>query len=92
MAKFDNTKQQMIAMNGIRQEVGSVVIIASVSSQTFTIATKLRKVKAGFGAMTTDGLTALVTVGPVTAGQVTFTRVGSITTSADTISYVLFGY
>ena len=79
-------------MNGIRQELGSEVTIASVVGQTFTVATKLRKVKAGMGVMDTDGISAIVTTGVVTGGQVTFTRLAPITTEADTISYVLFGY
>lgn len=92
MAKFDNNLQHMVPLNGIRQEMGSEVTIASVSGQTFTVATKLRKIKAGIGAMETDGMPAIVTVGPVTDGQVTFTRLAPITTQADTISYTLFGY
>lgn len=97
MAKFDNNLQHMVPLNGIRQEMGSgvsieVVSIAGVSGQTFTVATKLRKIKAGIGIMETDGMNAIVTVGPVTGGQVTFTRLAPITTEADTISYTLFGY
>ncbi len=91
MAAFDNNKQHMVPMNGIRQELGSGVTIVG-TDQAFTIATKLRKVKAGMGVMDTDGMNAVVTTGTVTDGQVTFTRLAPIATEADTISYVLFGY
>ena len=92
MAAFDNTLQKMVGMSGLRMETGSGVTIASVSNQTFTVATKLKKVVAGFGEMGTDGMNAIATVGIVSNGQVTFTRKGSIATSADTLSYVLFGF
>lgn len=92
MAAFDNVKQHMVLLNGLRKELGSGVTIAGVSGQTFTVATKLRKVKAGMGMMETDGMNAIVSVGVVTDGQVTFTRLAPITTSADTISYTLYGW
>jgi hypothetical protein len=92
MAAFDNNKQHMVLLNGIRKELGSGVTIAGVSGQTFTVATKLRKIKSGMGVMETDGMNAIVTTGVVTGGQVTFTRLAPITTSADTISYELHGY
>ena len=92
MAKFDNNLQHMVPLNGIRQELGSGVSIAGISGQDFTVATKLRKIKAGLCNMETDGMVAIVTVGVVSDGQVTFTRLGPITTSADTVSYTLFGY
>lgn len=91
MAAFDNTKQKMITLAGARKELGSGVTIASVSGQTFTIATKLRRVIGGFGVMDTDGMTAKATTGIVSGGQVTFTRKAPIETSADTLTYVLFG-
>jgi len=92
MAAFDNTKQKMITLAGARKEIGAGVTIAGVSGQTFTIATKLKKVLSGFGVMDTDGMTALATTGIVSSGQVTFTRKAPIATSADTISYDLYGY
>lgn len=92
MAKFDNTIQHMSKLNNIRQEIGSGVTIAGVSGQDFTVATKMRRIKSGFGVMETDGMTAVITVGPVTDGQVTFTRLAPIETSADTISYTLYGW
>jgi hypothetical protein len=92
MAAFDNNKQQMVPLNGIRQELGSGVTIANVSGQTFTVATKLRKVKSGMCMMETDGMVAIVTVGVVSDGQVTFTRLGPISTQADTVSYTLYGF
>ncbi len=91
MAAFDNIKQQMVSLNGLRKEIGGGVTIAGVSGQDFTIATKLRKVKGGFGMMDTDGMGAIATPGLVSNGQVTFSRRAPIETSADTISYVLYG-
>lgn len=92
MAAFDNTKQQMVTLAGARKEFGSGVTIASVSGQTFTVATKLKKVLSGFGVMDTDGMTAKATTGVVSNGQVTFTRKAPIATSADTITYELHGH
>ena len=98
MAAFDNTKQQMITLAGCRMERGAGVTIAGVpttnnlSKQTFTIATKLKKVLSGFGQMDTDGMTAIATTGAPTSGQVTFTRKAPVATSADTFTYTLFGY
>ncbi len=92
MAAFDWTKQQKYQLppNSVGED-GSGVTIASVSGQTFTIATKLKKVRSGFGTMDTDGILAKATVGQVSNGQVTFTRQGAISTSADTITYALKG-
>ena len=92
MAAFDNTKQKMITLAGARKEIGSGVTIASVSGQTFTIATKLKKVIGGSGLMDTDGMTAVATTGIVSSGQVTFTRKAPIATSADTLTYDMYGY
>lgn len=92
MAAFDNTKQKMITLAGVRKEIGSGVTIASVSGQTFTVATKLKKVIAGSGVMDTDGMPAKASAGIVSGGQVTFTRTGPIETSADTLTYDLYGY
>ena len=92
MADFDWTKQQksQLPPNSVIEH-GAAVTIASVSGQTFTVATKMKKVRMGIGIMTTDGLNAIATVGQVSNGQVTFTRKGPISTSADTISYILTG-
>jgi hypothetical protein len=92
MASFDNTKQQMITLAGARMERGAGVTIASVSGQTFTVATKLKKVLGGHGIMVTDGMPAIATAGIVSNGQVTFTRFAPIATSADTITYELYGF
>ena len=92
MVAFDNTIQKMITLAGARKEIGAGVTIASVSGQTFTIATKLRKVISGSGAMDTDGMLAIATTGLVSNGQVTFTRFAPIETSADTLTYDLYGY
>ena len=97
MANFDNVKQKMAPLSGIRLEVGNGVTIASVADmdaggQTFTVATKLKKVLGGFGIMVTDGMVAIATAGIVSAGQVTFTRKAPVATSADTITYQLFGF
>ena len=97
MAAFDNSIQKMVTLAGVRMEEGSGVTIASVAAlsaggQTFTLATKLKKVLAGFGVMDTDGTVALATTGAPTNGQVTFTRTAPRETSADTITYILFGY
>jgi hypothetical protein len=98
MAAFDRGIQKQVLMSGARMEFGSGVTIANVpttanlSKQTFTIATKLKKVLAGFGVMDTDGMIALATTGAPTNGQVTFTRFAPVATSADTITYELYGY
>ena len=92
MASFDTTIQKMITLAGVRKEIGSGVTIASVSGQTFTVATKLRRVISGSGVMDTDGITAKATTGLVTGGQVTFTRLAPIATSADTLTYDLYGF
>ena len=92
MAAFDRTLQRMITLAGARMEQGDAVTIASVSGQTFTVATKLKKVLGGFGVMETDGMIAIASNGTVSNGQVTFTRKAPIATSADTISYILFGF
>ncbi len=97
MANFDNIKQKMIGLSGVRKEIGSGVTIASVADmdaggQTFTVATKLKKVISGSGVMDTDGMVAVASTGIVSNGQVTFTRKGPIATSADTITYELHGF
>jgi len=98
MAAFDRTKQQMITLAGCRMERGAGVTIANVpttanlSKQTFTIATKLKKVLSGRGTMDTDGILALATTGAPSNGQVTFTRFAPVETSADTFTYELYGY
>ena len=100
MAAFDNTIQKMVTLAGVRMEIGNAVSIASASGQTFTIATKLKKVLFGHGCMLKDGITAVATIGAPTNGQVTFTRRGPVSMasgtavgdSADTIDYQLFGY
>lgn len=91
MVAFDNTKQKMPHTPPVRIEIGGAVTIAGVSGQDFTIATKMRKVIGGFGVMDTDGMAAIATPGLVSNGQVTFSRRGNIETSADTISYTLYG-
>jgi hypothetical protein len=92
MAAFNNFIQKMIALHGVRKEIGSGVEIASVSGQTFTVATKLRKIISGKGVMDTDGMTAKADTGIVSNGQVTFRRFAPIETSADTITYELHGF
>jgi len=92
MAAFDTTKQKLVKLSGVLQEIGAGVTIASVSGQTFTVATKLKKVLSGHGVMDTDGMTAKATTGVVSSGQVTFTRYAPIETSADTLTYELYGY
>jgi len=92
MANFDREEQKMVSESGIRKELGSQIAIAGVSGQTFTVATKLKKVVSGFGVMDTDQINAVATKGIVSSGQATFTRYGPISTSADTITYTLYGY
>jgi len=92
MVAFDNKIQKMVQEHGVRKEIGSGVTIAGVSGQDFTVATKLRKVISGMGVMDTDGMTAVATTGLVSGGQVTLSRRGNIETSADTITYTLYGY
>ncbi len=91
MAAFDNSIQKMVTMAGVRMEEGSGVTIIG-TGQSITIATKLRKVLAGFGVMDTDGMVAVATAGAPSSGQVTFTRLAPIVTEADTLTYILFGY
>lgn len=94
MANFDNTKQKMVGLSGVRMEIGSGVSIVSgqTNAQNFTVATKLRKVVSGFGVMDTDGMVAVATTGIVSSGQVVFRRKAPIVTDADTITYELKGY
>ncbi len=99
MAAFDNVKQKMVSLAGVRLEIGKGVTIASASGQTFTIATKLRKVLFGHGMMLKDGILAKASGGLVSGGQVTFTRLGPISSesgsgnmAADTMDYNLYGY
>jgi len=99
MAAYDTTIQKMVTLAGVRMGIGNAVSIASVSGQTFTIATKLKKVLFGHGVMLKDGMTAVATIGASSNGQVTFTRRGPISkasgtgnNAADTIDYILFGY
>lgn len=104
MAAFDNTIQKMVTLAGVRMETGNGVTITgaaliSAGGQTFTIATKLKKVLFGHGVMLKDGMTAVATIGAPSNGQVTFTRRGPVSMAsstgnmaADTIDYVLFGY
>lgn len=90
MAAFDRDKQKGISLSGSRQEVGTGVVIIG-TGQSFTIATKLRKVRYGFGIMDTDAMTCLATAGLTSNGQATFTRLAPIATEADTCTYVLYG-
>ena len=76
MAAFDWKIQKRMSLSGASVEVGNDVTIASASGQTFTIATKFKKVLYGHGAMLKDGITAVATIGEPTNGQVTFTRRG----------------
>lgn len=100
MAAFDRTKQKQARVIGLNIEFGNAVVIAGVSGQTFTIATKLKKVLYGHGCMLKDGITAVATIGAPTNGQVTWTRRGPVSqadgtatgTSPDTLDYILCGY
>lgn len=100
MAAFDRTKQKQARVIGLNIEFGNNVTIAGVSGQTFTVATKLKKVLFGHGCMLKDGITAVASTGAPSSGQVTFTRRGPISTasgtatgtSPDTIDYILCGY
>jgi len=91
MAAFDNDLQRMTGLANIRKESGSGVTIVG-TGQAFTIATKLRTVRSGFGVMDTDGMVAVATTGLVSNGQVTFTRLAPIATPADTLTYELLGF
>lgn len=100
MAAFDWKIQKKISLSGASAEIGNAVTIASASGQTFTIATKFKKVLFGHGIMLKDGITAVATIGAPTNGQVTFTRRGPVSMASgtavgdapDTIDYILFGY
>ncbi len=91
MAGWNNLIQKRSKMHHLMLETGSGVTIASVSGQTFTVATKLTHIVSGIGYMDTDGIMAVATTGKV-LGQVTFTRKAPITTSADKITYDLKGW
>ena len=92
MAAFDRTNQKMVGLSGLRKEVGSNIAIVVGTGQAFTVATKIKKVTSGFGMTDTDGIPCVATKGVVSGGQVTFNRLGTIQTSADTITYELHGY
>ena len=92
MAAFDQDTQRLTKLHNLLKESGGGVAIASVSGQTFTVATKLKRVRSGMGVMDTDGMIARATPGIVSDGQVQFTRYAPIETSADTISYELLGW
>lgn len=97
MAAFDRDKQKGISLSGSRMEVGTGVTIAGVpttdalSKQTFTVATKLKKVRYGFGMMDGDAIPCVATTGLTSGGQATFTRLGPVAVSADVCTYILFG-
>lgn len=88
---WDSTVQRRAPIPPMRIETGRVTV-AGVSGQTFTVPTKFSKVICGVGIMETDAMIAFATTGSVSGGNVTFTRYGPITTSADTIQYVLLGF
>jgi len=101
MAIYDFTKQRIVPLSGTRLEYHNGVSMASVSGQTFTIATKLGKIIGGFGMMLKDGILCYPTVGQVSGGQVTMTRIGNISKAdgtagtnlgVDTCNATLFGY
>jgi len=88
---WDSTVQRRVPMPPLRMETGRVAA-ASVSGQTFVVATKFSKVVSGQGMMEADALIAFATTGAISGGTATFTRYGPIVTSADYIQYTLFGY
>lgn len=100
MAAFDTTKQKMVTLAGARMETGANVTIAGVSGQSFTVATKLRKVIGGFGVMRKDNIPVFANVALTSNGQATFYRRGPISKAsgsgtydaADTVDYILFGH
>ena len=91
---FNNEIQRMVTLAGLRMEVCAGVTIAGVSGQSFTVTSKLRRVWAGFGVMDTDGGVCKATPGDYSTagGQVTMTRLAPIETSADTATFVLYGW
>lgn len=100
MAAFDWKIQKKISLSNVSAETGNDVTITGATGQTFTIATKFRKVLYGHGCMLKDGGTAVATIGAPSSGQVTFTRRGPVSMASgtavgdkpDTIDYILFGY
>jgi len=101
MATYDFTKQRIVPLSGMRMEQHNGVTMAGVSGQDFTIASKLYKVTGGFGMMLKDGIMCYPTVGVVSSGQVTMTRIGNISkadgtagtnTGVDTCNVTLFGH
>ena len=88
---WDSTIQKRAPIPPMRIETGRVTI-AGVSGQDFTVATKFSKILSGQGVLEADGLVAFATTGQVSGGVATFTRYGSISTSADVIQYTLLGW
>lgn len=89
---FDHDVQKILNQPGagVGLEMGRVAA-ADVDGFTFTIATRFGRIVSGFGIMQGDGLVAYATAGAVSSGKATFTRVGSIETSADVCDYMLCG-
>jgi len=76
---------------GTIKEEGVVTLAsADVDGATFTIASKLHRIKGGF-AVRSDGLLAVPTLGVCSGGQVTFTTKGTINDTTPTVTYVLWG-
>lgn len=93
MAAFNWTNQQKAQLPPNSVTEFGVATAQDVSSQTFNIPTKMKKIMGGLGIMVTDGLPARVTTpGTITStGLVGWTRIGSISTSADTMQYIMVG-
>lgn len=93
MANFDPTQQHKYKVVGLSRTSGEGVTINDVSGQTFTVPCKMKKILGGIGVMDTDGIPVRATPNSDnTEGKVTFTRLAPISTSADTITYELWGY
>ena len=93
---FDFVKQFLCYLQPSKRVEGGQVVLAtaanSISGQTLTIPSKLKKVQGGFGFTVADGLICFPTIGTVSGGAVTWTRNGTILTAEDTINYILVGY
>lgn len=91
-AAFNWTNQQKAQLPPNSVIEFGVATAQDVSGQTFNIPTKMKKIMMGLGITVTDGLPArLTTPGIVSGGLAGWTRIGNITTSADTMQYVMIG-
>jgi hypothetical protein len=94
MAAFDPNVQfgpTPFGAAGLMRECGRIVLAsADDSGETFTIATKLGRIKGGF-AVLSDGSQAYVEEEVCTSGQATFYACGTRSGSNPVVNYELWG-